>query len=99
MSLSCATGGVLTGETTVAVDDTHHGPGDCDGCRSGDHEGIDAGICLVVCGIAAQGLMPGELLTLPSTSRADFQIAGLHLSGEFHSPEHGPPKISLLAEA
>ena len=96
MSLSCAQGGVMAAEMAVAADDAHHGPGGCDGCGSGDHEGIDVGTCLAVCGTAAQGLMPGELLTLPSTSRADFQIARLHLSGQFHSPDHGPPKILTL---
>ena len=92
MSLSCVQGGVMA----VATDDAHHGPGGCDGCGGGGHEGMDAGTCLAVCGTAAQGLMPGELLTLPSASRADFQIAQLHLSGQFHSPDHGPPKILTL---
>jgi hypothetical protein len=60
---------------------------------------MDAGTCLAVCGSAARGLMPGKLLTLPSTSCADFPIARLHLSGQLHSPDHGPPKILTLAAA
>jgi hypothetical protein len=97
MSLSCAQGGVMAADMAIAADDAHHGPGGCDGCGSGDHEGIDAGICLVVCGTGGQGLMPGELLTLPSASQTDFQVGRLHLSGQFHSPDHGPPKILTLS--
>jgi hypothetical protein len=41
--------------------------------------------------------MPGELLTLPSASRTDFQVVRLHLNGQFHTPDHGPPKILILA--
>jgi hypothetical protein len=96
MSLSCGQGGVMAADMAIAADHAHHEPGGCDGCGSGDHEGIDAGICLVVCGTAAQGLMPGELLRLPSASRTDFQVGSLHLSGQFHSPDHGPPKVLTL---
>jgi hypothetical protein len=99
MSLSCAKGGVMAAEMAVAADHAHHGPSGCDGCGSGDHEGIDAGICLVVCGTAGQALIPGELLTPPSSSRADRQVARLHLSGQLHSPDHRPPKISPLTDA
>jgi hypothetical protein len=99
MSLSLVQGGVMAAEMAIAADDAHHGPSGCDGCAGGDHNDMDAGTCLAVCGTAAQGLMPGELLTLPSTSRADFQIAQLRLSGQFHSPDHGPPKISPSADA
>jgi hypothetical protein len=96
MSLSCVQGGVMAAEMAVAIDDAHHGPGGCDGCGGGEHESMDASTCLAVCGTAAQGLLPGELLTLPSASRAAFQSARLHLSGRFHSPDHGPPKILIL---
>jgi hypothetical protein len=96
MSLSFVQGGVMAAEMAVAADDTHHGPSDCHGCGGSDHEGMDAGTCLAVCGTAAQGLMPGGLLTLPSASRTDFQSTRLHLSGQFHSPDHGPPKILIL---
>ena len=41
--------------------------------------------------------MPEELLALPSASQTDFQIGGLRLSGQFHSPDHGPPKILTLS--
>ena len=96
MSLSFVQGGVMAVETAFAADDAHHGPSGCDGCGGSDHEGMDAGTCLAVCGSATQGLMPGELLTLPSASRTDFQSTRLHLSGQFHSPDHGPPKILIL---
>jgi hypothetical protein len=96
MSLSLVQGGVMAAEMAVAADGAHHGPSGCDGCGGGDHEGMDAGTCLAVCGTAAQGLMPGELLTLPSASRTGLQVARLHLSGQFHSPDHGPPKILIL---
>jgi hypothetical protein len=99
MSLSLVQGSVMAAEMAIAADGAHHGPSDCDGCGGGNHQGMDARTCLAVCGMAAQGLMPGELLTLPSTSRADFQIAQLRLSGQFHSPDHGPPKISPSADA
>ena len=96
MSLSVVQGSLMAAEMAVAADDAHHGPSGCDGCGGGDHQGMDAGTCLAFCGIAAEGLMPGELLTLPSASRMGLQIARLHPSGRFHSPEHGPPKILIL---
>ena len=96
MSLSFVQGSLMAAEMAVAADGAHHGPSGCDGCGGGDHEGMDAGTCLAVCGTAAQGLMPEELLTLPSASRTGFQVARLHLSGQFHSPDHGPPKILIL---
>jgi hypothetical protein len=96
MGLSLVQGGVMTAEMAISADDAHHGPGGCDGCGSGDHNDMNAATCLSACGPAAQGLMPGELLTLPVASRTDFQIARLHLSGQFHSPDHGPPKILIL---
>jgi hypothetical protein len=95
-SPSYVQGGVMAAEMGLATDGARHGPGGCDGC---DHERMDAGVCLAVCGSAAQGLMPAELLTLPSASRADFQTARVHLSGQFHSPDHGPPKILTLTDA
>jgi hypothetical protein len=96
MSLSVVQGSVMAAEMAIAADDAHHGPSGCDGCRGGDHHGMDAGTCLAVCGTAAQALMPGELLTLPSASRTGFHVARLHLSSQFHSPDHGPPKILIL---
>ena len=45
---------------------------------------------------AAQGLMSGELQTLPSASRTGFQVAHLRVSGQSHSPDHGPPKTLTL---
>ena len=96
MSLSLVQGGVMAAGMAIAADDAHHGPSGCDGCGGGDHHGMDAGTCLAVCGTAAQVLMPGELLTLPSASRTGFQVARLHLSSQFHSPDHGPPKILIL---
>jgi hypothetical protein len=96
MSLSLVQGGVMTAEMAISADDAHHGPGGCDGCGSGDHNDMNAATCLSACGLAAQGLMPGELLTLPSASRTGFQVARLHLSSQFHSPDHGPPKTLIL---
>jgi len=96
MSLSFVQGSLMAAEMAVAADGGQHGPSGCDGCGGSDHEDMDAGTCLAVCGTVAQGLLPGELLTLPSASRTDIQIARLHLSGQFHSPDHGPPKILIL---
>ena len=99
ISLSFVQGSLMAAEMALAADGGHHGPSGCDGCGGSDHEAMDAGTCLAVCGSATQGLMPGELLTLPSASRTDFQSTRLHLSGQFHSPDHGPPKILTLADA
>jgi hypothetical protein len=96
MSLSVVQGSLMAAEMAVAADGAHHGPSGCDGCGGGDHQDMDAGTCLAVCGTAAQGLMPGELLTLPLASRTGFQVTRLHLSGQFHSPDHGPPKNLIL---
>jgi hypothetical protein len=93
-SLSAGHGAVMMAEIAAAMDEHNHGPGGCDAC-GGDHENMDAGTCLAICGIAAPGLIPGELLTLPPASRTEFQVARLQLSGEFHSPDHGPPKAHL----
>ena len=92
MSLSLVQGGVMAAEMAIAADDAHHGPSGCDGCGGGDHQDMDAGTCLAVCGTTAQDLMPGELLTLPSASRTSLQVARLHLNSQFHSPDHGPPR-------
>jgi hypothetical protein len=96
MSWSFVQAGLMAAEMAVSAEASHTGSTDCDGCSGSDHKGMDAGTCLVVCGTTAQGLMPGELLTLPSASRPSLQVARLHLSGRFHSPEHGPPKILIL---
>jgi hypothetical protein len=96
MNLSYVQGGVMAAEMAVAADGAHNGPSGCSGCGGGDHNNMNAGTCLAVCGPAAQGLMPGELLTLPSASRTAVQAARLHLSSQFHSPDHGPPKILTL---
>jgi hypothetical protein len=96
MSLSLVQGGVMAAEMAVAADQAHHAPSGCDGCGGGDHSDMSAGTCLAACGPAAQGMMPGELLTLPVACRTNFQIARLHLSSQFHSPDHGPPKILIL---
>jgi hypothetical protein len=93
ISLSLVQGGVMAAEMAFAADDAYHGPSGCDGCGGSDHEAMDAGTCLAVCGIVAQGLLPWEVLTLPSASRTNIQIARLHLSDPLHSPDHGPPKI------
>jgi hypothetical protein len=85
MSLSFVQGGVLAAEMAIAAESVDHGRSDCDGCGGGDHEGMVAGTWLAVCGTAAQGLMPEELLTLPSASRAAFQPPPSLLSGQFYS--------------
>jgi hypothetical protein len=95
MSLSVVQGSLMAAEMAVAADAPHR-PSDFHGCSGGDHEGMNAGTCLAICGPAPQGLMPGELLTLPRASRTGFQIGRQHLSGQFHSPEPGPPKILFL---
>jgi hypothetical protein len=96
MSLSFVQGGVMATEMAVAADGAQHAPGECDSCGGGDHRGMNASTCLALCGIVVQGLMPGELLTPPSAYRAVLQFARLNLSGQFHSPDHGPPKLLIL---
>jgi hypothetical protein len=94
MSLSSVQGGVMATEMGVATHDAHHGrPSGCGGC---EQQGMNASTCLVLCGIVVQALVPAELLTLPSAFRIGFQVARLHLSSQFDSPEHGPPKILIL---
>jgi len=96
MSLSFVQGGVMAAAMAVAADGAHHGSSGCDGCGGGDHKDMNAGTCLTVCASAAQGLMSGELLTLPSASRTGFQVAQLLRSGQSHTPDHGPPKTLTL---
>jgi hypothetical protein len=96
MSLSFVQGSAMAATMAVAAGGAHHGSSGCDGCGGGDHKDMDAGSCLTVCGSAAQGLMYGELLTLPSASRTGFQVAQLLLSGQSHPPDHGPPKTLTL---
>jgi len=95
MSLSFVQGGLMAAEMAVAADEAHHGPSGCDRC-GGDDGKTDAGMCLSVCGSAAQGMPPGEPVALPPASRASFQAVHLLLGGRFHSPDHGPPKILTL---
>jgi hypothetical protein len=96
MSLSFVQGSVMAADMAVAAKGAHHGPSGCDGCGGGDHQGMDAGTCMTVCGTTAQGLMPGEWLTLASASRTSLHFTRLYVSSQYHSPEHGPPKILTL---
>jgi hypothetical protein len=96
MSLSFVQGGVMAVEMAVAADGAHHGPSGCDGCGDGSDHETDAGMCLSMCGSAAQGLLPGEPAALPPASEASFQVARLLLGGRSHSPDHGPPKTLTL---
>jgi hypothetical protein len=96
MSLSFVQGGVMAAAIAVAADGAHHGSSGCDGCGGGDHKDMKSGTCLAVCGSAAQGLMSAEPLTLSSASRTDFQVAYLRISGQSHTPDHGPPKTLTL---
>jgi hypothetical protein len=96
MSVSLVQGGVMAATMAVAADGAHHGSSGCDGCDGGDHKDMNAGTCLTVCGSAAQGLISGELQTLSSASRTGFQVAHLRVSGQSHTPDHGPPKTLTL---
>jgi hypothetical protein len=95
MSLSFVQSSVMAMDMAIATDGAHHGPSDCDGGGGSDPKS-DAGMCLSVCGSAAQGVLPGQLTALPPASRAAFQAARLLLGGRSHSPDHGPPKILTL---
>ena len=95
MSLSFVQGGLMAAEMVMSAEAGEPGPNGCGGC-GGDDGKIDAGICLSVCGAAAQGLPPGEPVALPPASRASFQAVHLLLGGRSHSPDHGPPKIVTL---
>ena len=95
MSWSFVQGGLMAAEMAVSAEASHTGSSDCDGCSGSDHK-ADAGMCLFVCGSAAQGMLPGEPVALPPASRASFQVARLVLGGRSHSPDHGPPKIVTL---
>jgi hypothetical protein len=95
MSLSFVQGGLMAAEMAVSAEAGHTGSSDCDGCGSGDGK-TDAGMCLSVCGSAAQGMPPGEPVALAPASRASFQGVHLLLGGRSHSPDHGPPKILTL---
>jgi len=96
MSLSFVQGSVMAMAMSVAADGAHHGSSGCDGCSGGDHSDMTAGTCLTICVSAAQGLISGELVPPPSASRTALQINQLLLSGQSHSPHHGPPKILTL---
>jgi hypothetical protein len=96
MSLSFVQGSVMAATMAVAADGAQHGSSGCDGCGGGDHKDMNAGTCLTVCGSAAQGLMSGELQTLPSAFRTGFQVAHLRISGQSYTPDHGPPKTLTL---
>lgn len=95
MSLSLVQGGLMAAEMAISAEAGVSGPSGCDGC--GDDGEIDAGMCLSVCGSAAQGMPPGEPVALPPASRASFQGVHLLLGGRSHSPDHGPPKILTLS--
>ena len=96
MSLSFVQGSMMATAMAVGADGADHGRSGCDSCDGGDHNDMNAGTCLTICASAAQGLISSNLLPLPSASQAGLQVAQLLLSGQFHSPEHGPPKILTL---
>jgi hypothetical protein len=93
ISLSFVQGSLMATEMAVSPEAAQPG---CDGCGGGDDKRADAATCLSVCGSAAQGLIPGELLTPPSASRTGFDVADLLTSGRSNTPDHGPPKIPAL---
>jgi hypothetical protein len=95
MSLSVVQGGLMAAEMAVSAEAGHTGSSDCDGCGGSDHK-ADAGMCLSVCGSAAHGLVPAELLALPPASGASFQAVHLLFEGRSNSPDHGPPKTLTL---
>ena len=95
MSLSFVQGGLMSAEMAVSIEAGHPGSSGCDGC-GGDDGKTGAGMCLSVCGSAAQGMPPGEPVALPSASRTSYQAVHLLLGGRSHSPDHGPPKILTL---
>ena len=96
MSLSFVQGSVMAAAMAITAEDAHHGSSGCDGCAGGDHNDMNAGTCLTVCASAVQGLMSMEPLTPPSASRTGCQVAHLRISGQFHTPDHGPPKTLTL---
>ena len=96
MSLSFVQGGLMSAEMAVSTHAGHAGASGCVGCSGGDDGETDAGMCLSVCGSAAQGMPPGEQAALPAASRAAFQAGYLVVGGRSHSPDHGPPKILTL---
>ena len=95
MSLSFVQGGLMAAEMAIAAEAGDLAPSGCDGC-GGDDGKSDAGMCLSMCGSAAQGMPPGEPVALSPASRAGFQAVHLLLGGRSHSPDHGPPKILTL---
>jgi hypothetical protein len=96
MSLSLVQGSVMAAAMAVQADGAHHGSSGCDGCSGCDHTDTKAGTCAALCASVAHGLMPGEPLPVASTSRAAFELALAFLSGQLHTPDHGPPKILIL---
>jgi hypothetical protein len=92
MNLSFVGTSMMAAKMAVAANNGHHGPSNCNGCGGGDHKSAATGTCLFLCGSAAQGLVSGELLTLPLASRTGFQVAHLLVNDQSHSPDHGPPK-------
>jgi hypothetical protein len=96
MSSSLVQTGAMAAEMAVAADIGHYGPSDCKGCGGGDHKSANTCICLPVCGSAVPGLLPAELIMLPTASRTGFQVARLLVSDRSHSPDHGPPKLLTL---
>ena len=98
MSLTFVQGGVMAAETAFAADDAHHGPSGCDDCGGSDHEGMDAGTCLAVCGSATQGLMPGELLT-PGVSFEQIEHPAAPSAASSTVPITVLPRSSSLADA
>lgn len=96
MSLSFVQGSVMAAAMVVAADGALDGSSGCYGCGGDDHKDMNAATCLVACGSTAQGVISSDLLPLPSASQVCLQVARLLLSGRFHSPDHGPPKILTL---
>lgn len=96
MSLLFVQGGLMAAEMAVSTGAGYVGPSGCDGCSGDDDGGTDTGVCLSVCGSAAQGMLPGEPAALPPAFRASFHIAHLIVDGRSSSPDHDPPRILTL---
>ena len=95
LGLSSIQASAMSAKMALPSEMAESATGDCHSCHDDAHGGMDMGPCLLMCGPAAQGLMPGEPLALSSASQTGIQAAGPPLSGQSDRPDHGPPRTPL----
>ena len=95
MSLSVVQGGLMAAEMAVAADGAHTGRVAATAVAAAITTTWMPAPAWPCAGLPLMACCLGNCDAAISFSTG-LQVARLHLGGQFHSPDHGPPKILIL---